>query len=153
MTLSTDTWIYRNALLSPWSSYSWGAKVFFNDTSQPYNGARSIKVVQKAWGALSLHSGLGGASIELDPSRFSAVSFVVNGGSSGMHLGVMLEDDAGHSFPEIDLGWMPANTWVKVSVPMSQLDPLGRVFDRVDIQHIGNVGRTYWVDDIDLVGP
>jgi len=145
---AADLWIYRDALLSPWQSWSWSAKVYFNDTSKKYAGTRSIKVVQNAWGALSLENGPGG----LDPSRYSAVSFAVNGGASGIRLGVMLEDAASDAFPEIDLGNIPANTWRVVSVPMSQLNPAGKAFDRVDIQHIGNAGRTYWVDELKLVG-
>lgn len=65
---------------------------------------------------------------------------------------MLLEDDARDAFPEIDLGMVPVNTWVKVSVPMSQLNLSGRIFHRVDIQHIGNTGATYWVDDLKLVG-
>jgi chitinase len=146
----TDPWIYRDALSSTWANYSWGATISFDDDSRLYAGTRAIKVEQKARGALSLHSG-NSVSVGVDPKRYAAVTFAVNGGPAGVRLGIVLGDDERHTFPKIDLGRVPANTWVEMSVPMSQLNPKRRVFHRVDIRSLGNVARTFWVDELELL--
>jgi chitinase len=142
-----DNWLYHDSLLSPWVSWSWSASINFADTTRKQSGSRSIKVAQSAWGALSLHSG-NGTSIGLDPARYSAVEFWINGGGSGIHLGVRLEDDSNSAYPVVDLGNVPANTWVKKSVPISALDPQKTVFHRIDIMHYASGSRTYWVDEL-----
>ena len=148
---TADNWLYHESLLSPWVNWSWSATIKFGDTTRAYAGSRSIKVAQSAWGALSLHSG-SGAGIGLDPTRYSAVEFWINGGTSGIHLGVLLEDDSGYKYSVVDLGNVPANTWVKKSVPLSVLDPTNRVFHRVDIMHYASGSRTFWVDELVVRG-
>jgi len=146
-----DNWLYRESLVSPWVNWSWSASINFNDTSAKYAGSRAIRIAQGSWGALSLHSG-GGAGIGLDPARYSAVEFWVNGGTSGIHLAVLLEDDTGYKYPVIDMGNVPANTWVKKSVPLTTLNPTKRVFHRIDIMHYATGSRTFWVDELVVRG-
>ena len=76
----------------------------------------------------------------------------MNGGTSGIHLAVLLEDDTGYKYPVIDMGNVPANTWVKKSVPLTTLNPTKRVFHRIDIMHYATGSRTFWVDELVVRG-
>ncbi|MEA2625574.1 MAG: chitinase [Candidatus Binatota bacterium] len=146
-----DAWIYRDSLVAPWADWSWSATTSFSATAPVFAGSRSTRVVQQAWGALSLHRGDYGAAA-IDPRRYASVRFVVNGGDAGIHLAVLLEDDAGSFFPEVDLGDVPPNVWTQVTVPMSRLDPAAGRFSRIDVRHLGSSGQTFWIDELRLVG-
>ena len=145
-------WVYQDALAAPWINASWKATVRFNNTSPVYAGTRSIKVVESGWGALSVQNGSWSATKEIDPSVYSSVEFQVYSGSAGFNLAVRLERDSGVSFPEIVVGILPTKQWIKVSVPMSQLNPGGQLFDRLDIRDYSGTSRTYFVDSLRLVG-
>jgi hypothetical protein len=143
--------IYTDALQSPWINNSWSATVAFNSTAQKYDGTSAISVTQNAWGALSLHSGNWSGSTGITPALYQSLDFVVYGGPSGASISAMVENDAGASFPQIKCGFVAANTWTVISVPVSQLDPGNLVFHRIDIMEISGVTRTYSVDNIRLV--
>jgi chitinase len=149
---TSDLWMFRDALSSPWINASWSATVDFANASPIFAGTRSIKVVETGWGALSLHNGAWGATQELDPSRYQGVEFQVYSGASGFNLSVRLENDAKYAFPEVVVGTIATNQWIRVSVPMSQLNPTGQLFDRLDIRDYSGTSRTYYVDELRFVG-
>ena len=148
---SSDLWVYQEALQSPWVNNSWNATPTFNSIEQHYAGSNSIKVVQGAWGGLSLHSGNWGSSTGVNTSGYQSVECAIFGGPSGMTLAVMFENDAANSFPKISYGTIPANTWKVVSIPVGQLNPNNYVIHRLDIMEMSGTSRTYYVDNIRLV--
>ena len=149
---SADLWIFQESLATPWINASWSATIDFANTTPTFSGSRSIKVVETTWGALSVHDGLWGATQSSDPGAYQGVEFQVYSGASGFNLAVRFENDAGYAFPLIVFGMIPTNQWTKVSIPMSQLDPSGQRFDRLDIEDYSGTSRTYFVEDLRLVG-
>jgi hypothetical protein len=119
--------------------------------SPVYSGARSIAVVETGWGALSLHSGAWGATVSLDPKRYQSVEFNIYSATS-FGVAVQLESDAIATFPRVSAATIPANSWTRIVVPMSSIDPAGQIFDRLDISDLNGANRTFSVDDIRFVG-
>ena len=124
----------------------------YSSAEQKYAGATSIKVVQNAWGGLSVHNGTWAASVGINPALYSRFEFAINGGTTGGSIAVMFENDQGSSFPKVNYGTIPANQWVVISLPMSQLDPGNQTIHRVDIMEMSGTTRTYYVDNVRLVG-
>ncbi len=148
---SADLWIYQDALQTPWIDASWTATVTYGSTDRAYAGTTSVKVAQGAWGGLSFHFGSwGGAGI--NTTAYSAVSFAVYGGASGANITALFENDARSSFPSVALGTVAANTWKVISVPIAALNPNAYAVNRLDIMEVSGGARTYYVDNIRLVG-
>jgi hypothetical protein len=147
-----DLWVYQEALPSSWINASWAATITFGSTEQAYAGSNSIKVAQSVNGGLSLHSGYWNSSVEINPASYTAAEFAIYGGSSGLTIYVLLQNDNGDSFPWISCGTVPANTWRVINVPMSTLDPDKISFDRFDILEGSSVATTYYVDNLRFIG-
>jgi hypothetical protein len=126
--------------------------VTFNSTTQHYAGTKSVKVVQKVNGGLSVHSGQWNSTVAINPASYSALAFAVYGGSSSLTLTVLLANDAGYSFPSVSGYTVPANTWKIINVPMSKLDPNMVSFDRLDFMERSSAAKTYYVDNLRLIG-
>ncbi|MBI3003820.1 MAG: T9SS type A sorting domain-containing protein, partial [Ignavibacteriales bacterium] len=152
LNVSNDMIVYQDAVQTPWINASWSATVTFNSTEQKNSGVASIKVVQKSWGALSLHHGSWGSSAGVDPLSYADFEFYVHGGPSGVSINVLLENDLGNSFPRVNGGSVPANTWKLISIPMNQLNPNRYAIHRFDILEVSGTSKTYFVDDIRFVG-
>ena len=148
---STDLWVYQEALLSPWFNASWNASTTYASTDVVYADAHSIRVVQHAWGGLSLHGGPWGAAIHADPTLYTSFQFAVYGGSTGESIAVIFENDAANRFPRISYGSIPANQWVVITLPMSRLNPKNYSVDRVDILEMSGTTKVYYVDNIRFV--
>jgi hypothetical protein len=143
--------IFSDALATPWINTSWNSTVSFANTSPVFAGTRSIRVDETGWGALSLHRGSWTATQPIDPSRYQAVDFQVFAPAAGFKVAVRLENDAKASFPLVVFGTIAANQWIHVTVPISQLDPSGIAFDRIDIEDGNGTTRTYYVDELKLI--
>ncbi|MBI3110041.1 MAG: T9SS type A sorting domain-containing protein, partial [Ignavibacteriales bacterium] len=148
---SADLSVYDDALKNPWINSSWTATVSFNSTEQKASGSSSIKVDQGAWGGLRFHSGAWGSAVAIDPSKYSAISFAIHGGSVGISLGVFLANDQNQSFPAVKYVWVAANQWKTMTFPMSQLNPNNQTVHSLVIQDMSGRVRTYYVDDIKFV--
>jgi hypothetical protein len=148
---SADLLVYGDALVPPWNNASWSASVAYGNTMPTFSGRNSIRVVESGWGALSVRRGKKGAP-PLDPSLYRSLDFEVYSSTAGFNLAVRLESDSGPAFPEIVVGVIPVNQWVKISVPIADLDPNGTGFNRLDVRDYGGANRTYYVDDLRLVG-
>ncbi len=149
---TTDLPVYLDGIQSPWRDNSWNAAVTYASIERAYSGANAIKVVQNAWGGLSLHIGAWGAAVNVDPTAYPTVEFAVFGGTTGLLIYVSLENDVAASFPLVKYGTIPANQWVLVDIPMSQLDPNNQPIDRLNILEMSGAVRTYFVDDIRFKG-
>jgi len=66
----------------------------------------------------------------------------VRGGTTGGTISVMFENDQGQSFPKVGYGSIPANQWVVISLPVSQLDPNNQTIHRLDIMEMSGTSRT-----------
>ncbi len=143
--------VYNDALLTPWINTSWSSTVNFSSTEQAYqSSSNSVKVVQNAWGAFSLHDGNWGSNTSVDIQSYNAVQFAVFS-STNIALNVLLENDGGSSFPTIDYGSVAANTWTIITIPLSQLNPNNNVIERLDILETSGVQKTYYVDNISFI--
>ena len=143
--------IYGDALSSPWINASWSATPNFSNKQPVHSGSYSISVAQSAWGAASFHYGAWNSGLYVNPTLYSAVQFAVYS-SSKTSFNVLLESDAGTSFPEVSAGSTPSGTWTVVSIPMSTLNPSNQSFSRIDILEMSGKAVTYYLDDIQLNG-
>lgn len=143
--------VYGDALISPWINSSWSATVNYSNTQYTYSGSDAIQVNQKAWGALSVHSGSWSNPVNADASAQN-VTFSVYSPSSSLDMSVRLENAAGQTFPTVHYGTVQAGAWKTISIPMSQLNPSGQNIDRIDILEVSGSAKTYYVDDISLGG-
>ncbi|HYQ87074.1 MAG TPA: glycosyl hydrolase family 18 protein, partial [Bacteroidota bacterium] len=149
---SSDLWVSQDRLLAPWIDASWAATVDYSNAEQHYDGTASIKVVQNSWGGLSVHDGNWGAPVNINCSAYKSLDFAVYTPMSGVSLSVRLENDLGSAFPGVSHGSVPANQWIAISIPMSQLNPAGQPIHRVDIMEGSGSSKTFFIDDIRFVG-
>ena len=149
---TSDLWVSQDGLLAPWIDASWGATVDFSNSEQHYSGATSMKVVQSAWGGLSVHSGNWGAPVNVNTSSYSSVKLAIFSPSGGVSLSLLFENELGTAFPRVSYGAPAAGQWVQVSIPMSQLNPGGQVVSRLDIMDMSGSAQTFYVDDVRFGG-
>ncbi|MBI4427525.1 MAG: T9SS type A sorting domain-containing protein [Ignavibacteriales bacterium] len=150
--VTSDLIVFDETLKSPWVNASWSATVTFGSTEQAYASTYSIKTaITGAWAALSLHHGNWG-SAGISPSGYKSLEFFVYAATSGTSLSIFFENDAGQSFPKVNYGTVSAGQWVAISLPMSQLNPNNQVINRIDIQEVSGSTKTWYVDNLRLVG-
>ncbi|MGH7806216.1 MAG: hypothetical protein ACREQJ_17850, partial [Candidatus Binatia bacterium] len=149
--LGTAKQVYQESLATPWINASWSATVDFASTVRAFAGTRSIRVVETGWGALSVHHGSWAATQPLDPASYSAVDLVVWSESASFRPFVQLQNDAQQAFPAVPLTTLPVGSWVRINVPMSQLNPSNRTFDRVSFGNFNGTNVTFSVDDFELL--
>lgn len=139
--------VFDDSTHSGWANWSW-ATVNFANSSPVHAGATSISVSAGAYQALYLHhSGF-------DSSLYGAISFWINGGSSGgQHLSVQaLLSDV--SQPGVSIGPLAANTWTHVTIPLASLNVANKSdFTGFWLQNAsGAPAPTFYVDDIKVTG-
>ena len=149
-TTSASLAVYNDGLVSPWINTSWSASVNFASTQYVYQGSSSAKVVQSAWGSLSLHDGNWGSNNSVSTQSYNALQFAVYSTTS-LSLSVMFENDGGSTFPKINYGSLAANIWTIVTIPLSQLNPNNSIIQRIDIMEMSGVQKTYYVDNLSFV--
>ncbi len=145
--------VYDDSLHSPWINATWSATVNLSDTSHVYPGNnRSIGVVQKAGGALSLHYNTGNSesAMAVVASSCNDVQFAVYSDSSAS-FSLLLENDQGNSFPEVTYGSILPKQWNVITIPMSELDPSNQNFTWIDILETSRLQKTYYVDNLELI--
>lgn len=145
---STEGLVYDDALQNPWINASWSATIDFSSAERIYAGQRSVKVIQNAWGSLSLHNGDWSNSVDITPGQYERIDFAIYGLNQDLIIDVMLENDQGYSFPRVRYGTVTANQWTVVSIPMSQLNPDNQIVHRVDLLEVSGQKRTYYVDNV-----
>ncbi len=150
--VSTSVKVFQDTIGTAWRDNSWNATVTYGSTERVYEGTKSIRVDQNAWGGLSMHNGPWGSPVNMNPADYARVEFAVNGGATGAQISVLLANDASETFPTVSYGTVPANQWAYISLPMNQLDPSGHMINRVGILEVAGTTKTYFVDDIRLIG-
>lgn len=143
--------VYQEGIESPWINSSWNASIDFSNSERPYAGSKSIKVIQKAWGGLSLHSGNWGSSVDVNTGQFDAIEFEVYTPDAGVSMALRLQNDNGNSFPRVSHGSIPANRWVTVSIPVTKLNPSGFSVHRINIVEMSGTTKTLYIDNIRFI--
>lgn len=139
--------VYSDSLGSSWTNASWGAGVNFQNTSPVFSGSRSIKVSAGSWGALSLTYGTSG-SVGFSAAGYDSIGFDIFSNTS-CQLAVLLEGSSGGSFKDVYIS-VPTKTWQHMKVAVSDIDPTGVNFNRIDIINAGSKVDTFFVDNLQI---
>lgn len=145
--------IYADALATGWANWSWNATINFAASTPVQSGTRSAAVTYTAaWGGLYVHHA------GVSPTGLTRLEFWVHGGTAGgQQLAVYLGDSGGwlptvQADPYITGGAVAANTWRKVSIPLSALGVTTNLITDVVIQEdAGGAQPALYIDQIELV--
>jgi len=140
--------VYDDSLQNGWQNWSW-ATVSLTNSSPVHGGSSSISVSSAGWEALYLHHAA------QNSSQWTNLTFWINGGSTGGQ--VIQVQGARNMVAQTNhitvLPPLAANTWVKMVVPLSQID-ISNVtdFDGFWLQ-VQGTAPTFYVDDIAMGDP
>jgi hypothetical protein len=149
----TNEIIYSNTLQNGWADWSWNSAISFASTIAVRPGdSHSISVSSSNYGALYLNVS---GTTELDSSRFTNVSFWLNGGTAGGQV-LTLDAILGTSAEPttVSVGPLTANAWKQYTISLSSLG----VANVPDLDgfwfqiNISNSVPAYYVADMVLVG-
>ena len=136
--------VYEDALVNGWQNWSWNTTVG-NETIIVNSGASSLAVTL-AGGGLSLHHD------DMDTQNYPSLTFWINGGpTGGQLLAINIERDTGTQ-PAFALPALVANTWQKITVPMSSLSGANITdLNRITFREVsGGSAATFYLDDVRL---
>ena len=141
----SDQAIYSDALVNGWQNWSWAAVNLANG-SPVHSGTASASVSADAWEAIYLHHDA------FDTGGYSDLTFWIHGGSAGGQLLQVQALLSGTAQTVVALAPLPANTWQKISIPLSSLGVAGKPnMDGFWIQdRSGTTQPTFYVDDASL---
>lgn len=147
-----DQIIYGDALGSGWQDWSWSARDF-NSADYVHGGSKSVKVTYTgAWQGFYLrHS-------NFDNSGYTDLVFWINGGTTSnrnITVAAQINDTSQAGVPlntYIAGGSVAANTWRKVTIPLSALQVANNAnFNGFWLQDAsGGAQPAFYVDDISL---
>jgi hypothetical protein len=145
-----DQVIYSDSLGAGWQDWSWSARDF-NSTDYVHSGSKSVKVTYTgAWQGFYLrHS-------NFDNSGYTDLVFWINGGTvnnRNVTVAAQINDASQASVPlntYIAGGSVAANTWRKVTIPLSALHVANNAnFNGFWLQDAsGGAQPAFYVDDI-----
>jgi hypothetical protein len=148
-----DQIIYSDSLGAGWQDWSWSARDF-NSTDYIHSGSKSVKVTYTAaWQGFYLrHS-------NFDNSGYTDLVFWINGGTANARnitVAAQINDSSQASVPlntYIAGGSVAANTWRKVTIPLSALHVANNAnFNGFWLQDAsGGAQTSFYVDDISLI--
>jgi hypothetical protein len=147
------SWIYRDALNTPWIDWSWASRNFAA-TSPVAAGTRSVSVGFGPWQGLYLNRSA------FSTSGYGAVTLRVHGGASGgAALRVRGVLASGTWSGGVDLGStcvggrIPAGAWTSCRVPLTSLAPAGASMTGIVVQEwAGRTLSPIYFDEIGLAG-
>ncbi len=143
--LAAPVTIYGDSLASGWQDWSWSASRNLSNTSPVQSGADSVSVtITSAWGALYLHK-----STALSTTGYTNLEFYINGGTSGsQRLNVIVNKNTSKYYTVTAV----ANTWVRVSIPLTSLGSPASLVDLFWQDALGKAQPKFYLDSIRLVG-
>jgi hypothetical protein len=149
--LRADQIVYDDALENGWQDWGW-ATINYTNITPLRSGSDSISVTMSAWQGLQIYHP------DMDSTRYTNLTFWLNGGSSGgQKLQVYGMVDAGgtNNFglsARYPIGPLSANNWQQFTIPLSALGAAGLPnFTGFVIQDSAGTGQpTFYVDDISL---
>ncbi len=148
-----DQVVYDDVLENNWQNWGW-ATLNYANTSPVHSGSDSISATfSSAWQGMQIFHP------DMDSTPYAAISFWLNGGSSGgQQLQVYGFLDAGGSQNQwqsasYQLGPLAANTWQQFTIPLTVLGVADEAnFTGFVIQDsTGAAQPTFYVDDISLI--
>lgn len=137
--------LYQDSFTNGWQNWSW-ATVNAGNVNPVNSGSSSIAVTSAPYTALRFHHDA------MSSEPYASLTFWINGGSAG---GQQLKINAllsGVAQPDYPLPPLVANTWTKITIPLSALG----VADKPDLTDIwfqesaGLNEPTYYIDDVRL---
>ncbi len=142
--LAAPVAIYGDSLAAGWQDWSWNATRNFSNSSPLQSGSRSIAVtINQAWGALYLHQ-----NSAVSTSGYTNLEFYIHGGSTGgQRLNIVANSNTSRTYPVT----AAANTWTKVSVPLSNLGSPASITDLLWQDSAGKAEAKFYIDSIALV--
>ncbi|HKS42695.1 MAG TPA: hypothetical protein VJX74_18935, partial [Blastocatellia bacterium] len=147
-----DQVIYSDSLGAGWQDWSWSARDF-NSTDYVHSGSKSVKVTYTgAWQGFYLRH------TNFDNSGYTDLVFWINGGTTNnrnITVAAQINDASQASVPlntYIAGGSVAANTWRKVTIPLSALHVANNAnFNGFWLQDAsGSAQPAFYVDDISL---
>jgi autotransporter family porin len=141
---NTPIEIYTDQLGEAWQNWPWGANIGLENTSPVQSGSDSISVkINDGWGALYLHR-----EPAQTTSGYTNLEFYVHGGATGgQALSVVANGNTGATV----LFTATKNSWVKISIPLSDLGSPASITD-LYIQNATDAAQAvFYVDNIMLV--
>ena len=139
-----DQTVYTDTLQNGWQFWGW-ATANFSNNSPVRSGSASIKVDAGGYQAIYFHHDA------FSTQPYTDLTFYINGGTNG---GQPLQVQAlvnGTAQTAVAIGTVPANQWVKVTVPLTTLGVANGTMDGFWIQsRVGNTLPTFYVDDVSL---
>ncbi|MBS2027022.1 MAG: hypothetical protein JST54_03875 [Deltaproteobacteria bacterium] len=147
---SGGVWIYRDAMVSPWTDQSWAAHNLSN-TSPVAAGSYSISTTMGAWQALDF-------ATTFSTSGHQNLVLAVNGGPSGGGVALRARALVNGTWqlgtalgPTCAGGAVKANAWVTCTVPLSTLAPANSTISAIAIQEdSGKTLPTLYFDEIGI---
>ncbi|MGC4114778.1 MAG: glycosyl hydrolase family 18 protein [Myxococcales bacterium] len=129
------TWIYRDALASPWADWSWAPRTL-TSTSPVYAGSYAISSAMGAWQGLYFSHSAG-----FVPESGASLVLQVHGGSGGAGAALQVRALVNGAWTDgTDLGAactggsIRANAWTACQVPLSAIAPAGALVTGLSIQ-------------------
>ncbi len=146
ITASSSTAIYSDGLAANWHDWSWTSRDLAA-TSPVYAGTKSIAVNFGAWGGLSFYKA------DVDATGMTHLQFYLHGGSvGGQRMNVYFNFEGGSSGPAVSIPAAIANTWQRIAIPLSALNPAELPVNRITWQDAnGSSQPTIYLDEIALV--
>ena len=141
----SGTALYEDAFINGWQNWSW-ATVNAGNVSPVNSGTSSIAVTAGPFQALRFHHDAFASGM------YQSLTFWVNGGSTGgqmLNLAALL---SGNPQTNVPVGPLVANTWQKITVPLSVLGVAGKpdVTDFWLQESAGVSDPPFYVDDVRL---
>lgn len=151
----TSSVVYADALQHGWQNWSWGTTVDLASTAYVRSGTRSLSARYNAqWAGLQLgHDGF-------NTRGYNRLTFWINGGSnSGQQIDFYMADIDGNSLGSANLdqyisgGRIEQNTWLQVSIPLSDFKAMNNVLSAIVLQDLtGGAQPAFYLDDIQFEG-
>lgn len=143
---AADLVAYHDGLADGWQNWSWNTSVNFSSAAQAFGGTGTsiAATFNSAWAGLYLHT-----DNVLSATDYTAVRFVVHGGSGGQQVRFVAYDGGGAQSDDVALAPLP-NTWTTVEVPLATLG-VGTVSGIVWQDTSGGSQPTFYVDEIVFV--
>ena len=151
------SYVYTDSLASGWQNWSWGSSVNLQDSAYRRTGSYSASCAYtQAWGSLYFAYNAPG----FNTTGYDTLLFYINGGtSSGQSMDLGLVDAQGNFLPAVDLepyiegGFVAANTWRAVTIPLAALQGANRAITGIVVQEgLGQAQPRYYIDDMQFMG-
>jgi Domain of unknown function (DUF1929) len=143
---ASDLVVYDDAVRNSFDNWSWNSRINTGNTKVVKVGATAIAITPtRPWSGLSYRS-----PRSLTATNYRSLSFWANGGTRDHQLRIYLQSDNGRA-GQVKNVTIPANQWVQIVVPMSELSGL-TTFTRVSWQDAsGSTQPTWYLDEVRFV--